>query len=283
MVKNDFCVFIISNNRPNKVLTYDTLKKSGYTGKIFLVIDDQDKTVNQYKKTFSNVIVFSKQKQIKNIDQMDNFNYQRSTGYARNKCFEIAKNLKYKYFIVLDDDYRGLYYRKVKKNKLAVVNIKNMDIVFNSLIKFLKNTPTKSIALAQGGDFIGGVENVFAVKGGLKRKAMNSFVCSTDKPFKFFGGLNEDVNTYLVLGKKGYLFFTTHLASLKQKQTQKINGGMSEAYNKNGTYVKSFYSVLCSPSSVKIYILNTNHKRIHHSIKWKNAVPKILAERYKKY
>ena len=90
---------------------------------------------------------------------------------------------------------------------------------------------------------------------------MNSFVCSTDKPFKFFGGLNEDVNTYLVLGKKGDLFFTTHLASLKQKQTQKINGGMSEAYNKNGTYVKSFYSVLCSPSSVKIYILNTNHKR----------------------
>ena len=39
MVKNNYCVFIISNNRPNKVLTYDTLKKSGYTGKIFLVID----------------------------------------------------------------------------------------------------------------------------------------------------------------------------------------------------------------------------------------------------
>ena len=49
------------------------------------------------------------------------------------------------------------------------------------------------------------------------------------------------------------------------------------------TYLKSFYSVICSPSSVKIKALNANHKRVHHSIKWINAVPKIISEGYKKY
>tara|TARA_A100001515_G_C4567940_1_gene208778 strand:- start:128 stop:988 length:861 start_codon:yes stop_codon:yes gene_type:complete len=283
MKKNNYCVFILSNGRPDDVITYKTLKKCGYTGKVFIVVDDKDSKIDQYKKNFENVIVFNKNLISKKFDQFDNFKNKNTVVYARNACFEIAKKLGYKYFIQLDDDYRAFEYRKIKNNKLAVESVKSLDNVFAIMVRFISETPTTSIALAQGGDFIGGVNNDFAVKGGLKRKAMNSFVCSTDKPFYFYGRINEDVNTYVLLGSRGYLFFTTHLASLVQKQTQKTRGGMSDVYLDNGTYLKSFYSVICSPSSVKIKALNANHKRVHHSIKWINAVPKIISEGYKKY
>ena len=35
------------------------------------------------------------------------------------------------------------------------------------------------------------------------RKAMNSFICSVDRPFQFVGRINEDVNTYVLLGSRG--------------------------------------------------------------------------------
>lgn len=60
-MRNDFCAFILTNGRPEKVYTYGLLKRSGYTGKIFIVIDDEDKTRKQYQEKFGNkVLIFSK-------------------------------------------------------------------------------------------------------------------------------------------------------------------------------------------------------------------------------
>ena len=38
----DFAVFILTNGRPDRVVTYDTLKRCGYTGPIYLIVDDLD-------------------------------------------------------------------------------------------------------------------------------------------------------------------------------------------------------------------------------------------------
>ena len=78
-------------------------------------------------------------------------------------------------------------------------------------------------------------------------------------------------------GSVGNLFLSTNQISLAQKQTQKNAGGMTESYLDFGTYVKSFYSILYHPSSVKISTMNSTHMRIHHLISWENTVPKILA------
>ena len=72
------------------------------------------------------------------------------------------------------------------------------------------------------------------------------------------------------------------LVSLKQKNTQTTKGGMTDEYLDNGTYIKSFYSVMTSPSFVKIYGMETNNTRIHHRVDWNNAVPKIISSKYKK-
>ena len=60
-MRSDFCVFILTHGRPDKVYTVESLRKSGYTGKIYIVIDDEDKTAEEYIRIFGdNVLVFSK-------------------------------------------------------------------------------------------------------------------------------------------------------------------------------------------------------------------------------
>ena len=111
---------------------------------------------------------------------------------------------------------------------------------------------------------------------------MNSFFCKTDNQINFIGSINEDVNTYVTKGNRGELYFTIARVSLNQGMTQQNSGGMTETYLDNGTYVKSFPTVMLNPSCVKIGLIGVGHRRIHHKIYWKNAVPKILNEKYRK-
>lgn len=280
-----FAAFILTHGRPNRVKTYETLRKHGYTGKIFIIIDNEDKKQNEYLEYFQNeVIIFDKKEAAKKFDEADNFDDRRAIIYARNESFEIAKNLKLDYFIQLDDDYTEFSFRfDDKLNYFPKTKpINTLDNIFDYLVNFQEKTQCHSIALAQGGDFIGGSNSTSAKNITLKRKCMNSFICSVKKPFKFIGRINEDVNTYSKMGSIGYLFFTINQVSLGQLQTQSNKGGMTELYLDSGTYVKSFYSVMIQPSSVKIAIMGDNHRRIHHKVNWNNTVPKILSEKVKK-
>ena len=64
------------------------------------------------------------------------------------------------------------------------------------MLRFYESIPALTLAMAQRGDFVGGKENDILKGEKMKRKAMNSFICSVDRPFKFVGRINEDVNTY---------------------------------------------------------------------------------------
>ena len=46
-MREDFCVFILTHGRHDRVHTYNTLLKAGYTGKIYIVIDDEDQTAEE--------------------------------------------------------------------------------------------------------------------------------------------------------------------------------------------------------------------------------------------
>ncbi len=280
---SEFAVFILTNGRPNKVITYDTLKRSGYSGRIVLLVDDLDKTKEEYVKKFGDqVFVFDKKEIAKTFDQGDNFNDMRAIIYARNASFKVAEKLGIKYFIQFDDDYRHFQFRFNKEKIYQPRVLKKMDQVFSAMLKFYKNTPIHSLAIAQGGDFIGGEGSPNAQEIKLKRKCMNSFLCSTDRPFQFVGRINEDVNTYTRLASTGLLLFTTNQITLEQMQTQTNSGGMTELYLDSGTYVKSFYSVMYHPSSVKVKMMQSKFKRLHHSVAWKNTVPLVLPEKLKK-
>lgn len=281
METNNFAVFILSHGRANNVRTLKTLDDGGYTGETIIICDNEDDQIEDYKKLGKRVIVFDKEEEMKYTDTEDNFKDHRLVVYARNVCHRIAKENGIDYFLVLDDDYTEIAFKYIDGKKLKSQKVKDLDKLFDATIEFLEVSGALTVTFAQGGDFIGGAENGNLEKG-LGRKAMNSFFCKTDRPFKFTGSTNEDVNAYITLGQKGKLLFTVYKVVIEQGKTQANAGGLTDIYLDNGTYVKSFYSVICQPSCAKVAIMNSNHPRIHHKILWNNCCPKIISDKYKK-
>lgn len=281
-MRNDFAIFILSHGRADIMKTIDTIKKCGYTGKYYVICDNEDKTIDKYYNYFGreHIIIFDKSKAAKITDTMDNIDKRNSIVFARNICYEIAKNLGLKYFLELEDDYTEFRSRNWNGSKLSSIYCKDLDSIINEVLEFLDISGALTIAFAQTGDFIGGVGSK-VYKERLTRKAMNSFFCKVDKPFKFFGRMNDDVNVYTTLGQRGELFFTIADMTLNQLDSQQNSGGNTDMYKELGTYVKSFYSVMCNPSATFISEMGCNHRRIHHIINWENTVPKIISDRFK--
>jgi hypothetical protein len=281
-MRDDFAVFILTHGRPNNVLTKKTLDRCGYDGRIVYIVDDEDPKAEEYRENFGadNVYLFDKKAAADQIDEANNFDNRNVIVHARNTCFEVAREIGVDYFLQLDDDYYELTYKFANSKGLLLA--KDINRVFDSMLSFLDESKAKAIAFSQCGDFIGGVDNGKGSYRFNKRKCMNSFFCRTDRPFEFIGSINEDVNTYTTLASRGVLFLTVPVFAVNQKCSQKQAGGMSDIYKANGTYVKSFTTVLMQPSSVKVSLMNANHKRLHHSITWKNVTPQIISERHRK-
>lgn len=283
MRNKDFIAMILTHGRPDKVHTYNSLKKQGYTGPICVLVDNEDKTIEEHRKKFGEQLyVFDKKKVAQWVDAGDNHQHRSAIVYARNACFEVARKLGYRYFMQLDDDYTRFTYKAGAEYEYTQKPIKSLDSVIDALLDFYKKSNATSIAMAQGGEFIGGAKSSVGRALWLKRKCMNTWICDTEKPFKFFGRMNEDVSTYTCEGRRGHLFMQVSNVEISQKPTQSTAGGMTELYLRAGTYTKSFYTILYAPSCTKITEMGATKRRLHHNIQWNNTAPKLLHEKWRK-
>lgn len=271
-----FAVFIFCWGRPHFCDTLNTLRKCGYNGRVYLLLDNLDETRHEYIKVYGNEMcyVFDKRRVARTCDPMNNFGKYESTLFVENVMFDIAKDLHLDYFCAMCDD----YYYFGHRGEHGAKRTSHLDLVFSYILDYLEETPIKCIAFSQGGDNMGG----FDPNRLCKRKVMNSFICKTNEPFKFYGLMNDDANMYICNGIRGDIFLTLMRFQLDQKDTQSESGGLSNLYKNYGTYVKSFYSVMLAPSCVKVRQMGRNSKRLHHSITWEKLVPCIVSEDYKK-
>ena len=92
---------------------------------------------------------------------------------------------------------------------------------------------------------------------------------ASNRPFQFYGRLNEDVCAYVAQGARGGLFLTTKHVAVQQGITQSRDGGLTPLYLAAGTYVKSFYAVMYQPSSVRIFMYPTVNARLHREVTWR--------------
>lgn len=281
---HNFVAAILTHGRPDAVYTYHSLRRSGYTGDIILLCDNEDTALPLYQEQYGDQVhVFDKAAEAEHTDACDNFQHRNAIVYARNYVFRLVKQLGYEYFMQLDDDYNSWTYRKGYANKYQGGLVKNLDVLFDALIHLVAQSGADSIALAQGGDFIGGRQNTTCFPHWrFRRKAMNTWICHVDRPLRFCGHMNEDCSQYTVEGRRGKLFFQVPFASIKQPLTQAQSGGMSELYEDSGTYLKTFYTVMQAPSCAKVGMIYSKHARIHHNIFFKHCASKILHERWKK-
>lgn len=282
MVDENFAVFILTHGRAENVITLKALEKDGYSGKTYLVIDDEDEQEDLYREKYGEqVIQFCKKEAAERTDVMTPSRKRNAVVFARNECWNIAKRLGLTYFCVLDDDYKQFLIRFIDKNKIRGYEPKNIDNIFTAMCEFLDVSGAITVCMAQGGDYIGGAKGNFIHKG-LSRKAMNVWFMRTDRPFQYMGLTNEDTNMYVSLGGIGKLMFTVTNISVNQIQTQDNPGGLTDIYKQDGTFVKSFYSVMCRPDCVKVAIMGDHYMRMHHNVEWDYCVPKIINEKWRK-
>lgn len=281
-MRDDFCVFILSYDRPKRVKTAETLEKHGYTGDYYIVIDHEE-DIEPYEREHGEdrVVHLNKDDALPELDRGDNFDRRACNVYARQQLWDVADELGYDYFLVLDDDYYHFQYRFTEDFDYhpSYEYLDDFDAYIDAAITYLEKADLDTVAMAQGGDFIGGKEASMAQKVQAKRKAMNTFLCKTDRPFSYRGTINEDVNTYVRAQQLGKTFLTINFVSVDQEDTQQEEGGLTDIYLDVGTYVKSFYTILYAPSCTNLMRLHDRaDDRIHHQVTWRNAVPKIVPE-----
>lgn len=151
---DNFCIFILSHGRPDNVKTVNTLKEAGYTGKWYIVIDNEDSTADEYYKIYGDrVLMFDKKAESETFDTYDTVDNRKTIVYARNACFRLAKEVGVRYFMECDDDYKAFENRYVENGKLKIrkLTAPDLDNACKSMIEFLKIPRVKTICFAQGG------------------------------------------------------------------------------------------------------------------------------------
>lgn len=281
MPRSDFAAFILTHGRAGNVKTERALRRHGYTGDVVYLIDDEDEDGDEYRRRYETVRTFCKQEYIDRVDTMcPSSDIRRGVIlYARNAAIDIGREMGYGHIVELDDDYTRFEHRYVAGKTAKTVPIDDLDTVFRAMCEFVDRTGCSTLAMGQGGDFIGGAKGPSAILSTgdvFRRKAMNSFVLRTDTDFRFYGAVNEDAVTYVLRGGTGDVILTNFLVNLCQTQTQKSRGGMTEEYMDDGTYCKSMFAVVARPDCVTVTMMGNKNKRLHRHIEWDSAVPKII-------
>ena len=281
-----FAVFILSHGRANDILTVDMLKRGNYTGDWYVVIDDEDDQEPIYRERFGeHILQFCKKDEADLTDTGDLDNDRRVGVFARNAIQKMAKEMGYKYHLQLDDDFRYLYLRFPKgKNtsSLTCIEVKHLDKLFGYFVDYMESTNIAWLSFALSSDYLGG-SNSNRYKKRLLPKTMGSFLMRADEYIPFKMRMNDDITTCITQWELGRPNYSIMYVQVQTPETQEMKGGMTDIYTDNGTYRKSYYSVMCHPGYVKVAKQGIKYFRIHHEIRWNGCTPKVLNEKWRKY
>lgn len=175
----------------------------------------------------------------------------------------------------------NIVYKKVKDLIPYENNPRNNDEAVDYVAKSIEEFGFKVPCVVSGdGVLITGHTRLKA----CKKLGIDEVPCIVADDLQYFHmRMNDDITTSLINGMRGKLYYTYMPVMVYVDPTQVQHGGMTDIYKKNGTYRKSFYSVMCCPSCVKVSAMGITEYRIHHEISWNNAVPKLLSERWCKH
>jgi len=234
------------------------LRGRKYTGKIFVLIDDEDSAKDSYIERYGDCVrVFHKRV---NFDIGDNFDGPNGIAtFARNECWNVAKAENLKYFLMLDDDLQSIKIRTIKDGGLRSYAINDMDAVIDAYCEFMDSTNIDGTGFGNGGDFIGGAKKID--RQAYKRVLYNSFLLRTDSRFDFVMRYSEDAVSILLQGIWGRVFiaplnvqqnFNVYIAQKSAQKQKTIAGGCQDAYGGANGYVLRFYELMAFPSSRKL-------------------------------
>lgn len=280
--RKQFAIFILSHKRADDVKTAKMLSKSNYKGDWYIVIDNEDDQEDIYRRKYGErIIQFDKKAEADMTDTGDAGNDRRCGVFARNAIQRIAREMGYKCHLQLDDDFSQFSYRMVEGNRLASKKVENVDELLFAMFEFLMETKITDLSFGLSSYYLGGIKSK-NYENGLIPKTMGSFMLKADDPIAFKMRMNDDITSTAHAWSRGKMCFSVMECQVETPPTQKQKGGMTDIYTDNGTYAKSFYSVLMCPSFMRVAQQGIKNFRIHHETDWGRCCPCIISDKWKK-
>lgn len=286
MLEN-FAVFIITYKRPDTQLTYDTLNKCGYTGKVYFVVDNTDDTIQRYIDNYGadNIIVFDKNYYI-NSDRYDNCinsGIFSSAVYARRAVEDIAVAKKIQYFAVIDDDIKNFVIRYPICGKLKAVPIYDFDLILSSYVELLK-LGIACVGFGNARSYFGGI-NAFTQERLCDRILItNCYIRNSDVAVDWTSWTLEDDITVFQSSKSGNLWLSIpYVQQVPAPFNDVVSGvgGNIDLYKLISRYKIYFSEILHFPS-MTIQCRDFATKEVKLVRKQNRQFQKIVSSRYRK-
>ena len=281
----NFAVFIISHGRAETLTTYDVLIKSGYTGKIYVVIDDLDSQRIQYENRFGNntILVFSKEKYAyENTDCGLCEPLLKFAVFARNAVEDFAVEFGLDCFSIWDDDIENIRHRYISGKSLLSKDVTDLDSVFITYLQFMLYGDITTLGFAQCMLYMGGVQSFLNWKTTYRRQCLGVMIRNTKKKVKWGLNMYEDVTTPQTDCMYGNVWLT--LTEI-QYDTPNIglgitSGGNSDVYRSLNPYVQTFFPILSRPDCNFIKYRDSRFRVAELHPRY--VYPQIISSQYKK-
>ena len=281
MTTYNFACIIISHGRPDSIPTVSALNKAGYVGKYFILIDDEDKCAEKYLTNYNDhVIIFHKQDFIDNNNSLFNKTMRNVAVHARNAAEYTAKQLKWDYYLLLDDDITNFSIRYIDEC-LHRTKLLNLTDVISEYMEYMHTANIATVGLAHEGMFIGGSTRIFDCASHARNRLLaNAFLRDVRYEIIWGPDMCEDFITSINENIRAHVWVTLPFIGIQCRKQgmhkSKDDGGNSVAYINNGNYGVSKYAILAHPDCYRI-ARNLWFECVSYDI----TVPKIISDKYK--
>ena len=277
-----FAIFILTHGRPYNQLTVETLQKIGYTGELYLVLDDQDDTYDAYVEKWGadRIIVFDKDHFIRTTDTGLHTPVPKFAVFARNAIEYVANVFGYDAFMMLDDDITKIRIRLPDGDSLKSYQITNQfDAIIDKSVEYLLSCDIACMGLGFCNLYIGGVEN-FNKENPRQRLCAEAFIRNTSHPIEWRLNMVEDMITSIdaaMCGDVWFQFLPMQVEILMSEGA--VEGGNSDVYRQLGMYRISFMPIIAYPASNTVRL---GKKSWASTTTPDKCIPKIISSRYRK-
>ena len=252
-------VFIISHERADTLTTWQCLKRSGYTGPIYIVIDNRDSQQDKYKANYGDAVLVFDKDDYAWVDVGDNQSSLNSPVVPKAAVFDFAKKLGVENIVICDDDIEDFRLRcyddagHLKSYKTQSYRV--MDSLFDACFEFMSCSKTNIVL-----SFLPIAKMFPDTMKKIIRQGTNVFLFKTDYGFRFRGRFYDDGILSHEQNDTGSIVMTIQEVNLVSKifEVTKNTGGLNEAYSKTSGYARRFYHLMASPSDAPMNVTEFN-------------------------
>lgn len=280
-LREDFAIFILTHGRPYNQDTRKALRKSGYTGKIYLVVDNLDETANIYRELYPDVIVFDKMKYVELSETGVSKPHIKFALFARNAIEDIAKDVNFglNYFAMVDDDLTKFRFRYEKDGKLRSLDVNDMDSLLTAYIEFMENGNIATTSLASQFQFVGGISSVPNPNSPKLRMCFNFYIRSVKHIVEWLSNICHDRITSITYGRKGQMWFQIPFVQYDMRELHGINeGGNSDVYREITDFYRIFFSTLFLPDCN--YAMYWKNGWVNKVPNYDTLCPMLISDKY---